>query len=534
MAKANRLGEEGIVDSLSALAISSNANAQQPGTAALRENTLQDIEKVDSRALKPLIQSLKSENDVVLSMALITLTRLAENADNTKLIVRSGVMVPLIKLLKSPCIDIHPTAVIFLFHLSNQDQNKKSIASSGVLPPLLRQALSKDVIVQRAAVATLANLAEPCENKQMVIDAGAAPVLVSILRDLRENDQINCLIALNYIAFGLLNLGILSPSSKDLVETLVVMSRSTTLRGEQEVSTAFRFLAEDEIFRREIVRRGGLNCLRRFLLSADQTIIITSLTCINTISNQPQHQSQLINGGFLNRLSELLEYGEMEEVQSKAASTLFRLAHNNELGRAAVLNAKVVERVRELFLDVPPEVQGLMSILVSTLIDSDKLRPRLVRLGVVDIFIYCTASSFEKAPGYGMMSLIKLLEKLPDLQPLANAWETPVEGIQGGLLRFLDSSDEKHRKLAIMAITLMLKGKSERLRNLVKNSAKLKSAVRRVAQVSAKAITGKLTWESGDIFNPRVLNVKMAMALVNIIEGRNPRATLSLREDLNG
>ncbi|KAG0019032.1 Vacuolar protein 8 [Entomortierella chlamydospora] len=468
MARGKRRGKKRIEDSLSTLAITSSDNAQQPEAAMFGEDTLQDVEKVDSKALEPLIQSLKSKNSAVLGTVLTTLTRLAQN---------------------------------------------------GVLPPLLRLALSKDLMVQRSVVATLADLAEPHGNRQRMVNARTAPVLISILRNLRDDLQVDCLTTLNYIGFDLTNF---DASPKNLVETLVAMSRSTTLKGEQEVSTTFQFLAEFGIFQREIVRHEGLDCLRCLLSSVDQKTIARSLTCINTISNQPEHKSQLINGEFLNRLSELLAYSEMEEIQCKAASTLFRLVHNNQPGGAAILNAGVVERVRELFLDVPAEVQDLMSILVSSLIDIDKLRPRLVRLGVVDIFIYCTASSGEKAPGYGMMALIKLHERLPELQPLEDAWKTPAEGIQGGLIRFLDSPKDDYRKQALMAITFILKGKSEKLKDLVKGSTKLNSAVRRVAQVSAKAIPGKQTWDLEDLINSRVYNIKSAKAVVNMMEGRDP------------
>ncbi|KAF9403586.1 Vacuolar protein 8 [Mortierella sp. AD011] len=468
MARGKRRGKKRIEDSLSALAITSDDNAQQPGAATFGEDTLQDVEKVDSKTLEPLIQSLESNDSVVLGTALTTLTRLAQN---------------------------------------------------GVLPPLLRLALSKDLMVQRSVVATLADLAEPLGNRQRMVNAGTAPVLISILRNLRDDLRVDCLTTLNYIEFDLTNF---DASPKDLVETLVVMSRSTTPKGEQEISAAFQFLAEFGIFRREIVRCQGLDCLRCLLSSVDQKTIAKSLACINAISNQPEHKLQLINGGFLNRLSELLAYSEMEEIQCKAVSTLFRLVHNNQPGGAAILNAGVVERVRELFLDVPAEVQGLMSILVSSLIDIDKLRPRLVRLGVVDIFIYCTASSGEKAPGYGMKALIKLHEKLLDLQPLEDAWETPAQGIQGGLIRFLDSPKDDYRKHALMAITFILKGKSKKLKKLVRGSTKLNSAVRRVAQVSAKATPGKQTWSIEDLIDPRTYIVKTAKVVVSMMEGRDP------------
>ncbi|KAF9361112.1 Transcription factor iws1 [Mortierella sp. AD094] len=119
---------------------------------------------------------------------------------------------------------------------------------------------------------------------------------------------------------------------------------------------------------------------------------------------------------------------KVDQILLETLSTLYRLACQNELGKTAVLEAGVVEHIRESILNVSLEVQ------IQYL-----LKPRLAPLGVVDTLVCCAAFSSENAPIYGMECL--------------------------------------------NAIALLTGGDNAKLRNMVKNSTKLKSALRPAAQV---------------------------------------------------
>ncbi|KAF9361107.1 Vacuolar protein 8 [Mortierella sp. AD094] len=481
MAKTSPLQEVGILDALSTLTNSSDEGFQLSALLAFNGALfLEDVEviKVESKTLKPLIHLLESNDAQVQAITLNVLCRLAENG-----------------------------------------QNKKVIASSDLLVPLLCLSKSKNVDVQEIATAALKELAELEENKQSMVAAGTIPVMVKLLRAESVNVQLQSIIILNAIAFfDLPNLKKLAVAEVELVESLIALSDSTLGRTRQEASMAFGTLAREERFLEEIIRQGGLKVIRKHLLSTDLLTILGSLLCINEISGRPQHNSRLIDGGFLDRLKELLANGEVEEVKDQAALALFRLSYHRELDRVALVEAGVVERVQTLVPSASPQTQALMAMLICHLISSDALRPRLMSLGVLDILICCTKSSNNCARSNSINAIGMLLMELPDHQPFVEVWEVPEGGIHSCLLRSLVGTDETFRKLAIMAITVMLKNKNEKLRDLIKGSSELKSAIKRVAQVSGTAIPRKPTWGLIDFFIPAAFNIKGARVLLSMME----------------
>ncbi|KAF9100511.1 Vacuolar protein 8 [Mortierella sp. AM989] len=526
MLKATRSEEGDSADALLAMANSSNVIFQRSAALAFLQISDKDNAKIDCKGLKPLLNLLVSKSDDVRILALKSLYNFATDDNNARLVVLSGAMVPLISLLMQPvkfnkrCLNIE--AYVQILIALSLDQNKKIIASSGFLVPLLSLTQSEDAKLQMGATMVVKELAQLTENRQLLVDAGTIPIVVKLLKSSNFEVRISSVVILNRIAFDTLRPEILAKIDIGIVTSIIALTALSTSTAKQEAGKAFFCLAHEERFQNEIVKRGGLESLQSLLLSTDQDVILVSILSINLISDNPLHQSRVIDGDFLERLSELL--GNVnEQIQERAASTLFRLSHYGELGKAALVNAGVVERARALVQSAPPEVQGLMTILASTLTDSDKLRPRLVPLGILDIFIVCTASQSANARGRAMDAINKLLMNLPDCQPFIDTWEAPAGGIHGSLLRFLESTDESYRKRALGGVVLMLKGKSVSLRNLVKNSTKIKAAVKRIAQVSGNASNGQPKWEMNHLFNDiGAYNVNAAKSILNIM-GENGR-----------
>ncbi|KAF9361110.1 Vacuolar protein 8 [Mortierella sp. AD094] len=326
MTETDPFEEEGIIEALSILANSSNVTFQMSAVAGFCEALYRedvDIKKINFKMLKPILQLLKSNSVVVQENALVVLCRLAEN-----------------------------------------NQNKEIIARSGSLVPLLHLSQSKDVGVQEAATVALTELALLQKNIQPLVDAGTVPVVAKLLRASSLKVQLHSVVIINCIAHDQPNLEKLALTEVGLVDSLIALSDSAHIRARREAAMALGTLAREEYFRSKIVKGGGLKSLHKLLLSTDPLTILGSLICINQISDQPQHQSRLIDGGVLDRLKELLAYDEKEDIRSRAAFTLSRLAFHGELGRVALVEAGVVERSRTLAQSASPCTQALLAFMM--------------------------------------------------------------------------------------------------------------------------------------------------------------------------
>ncbi|KAF9172723.1 Vacuolar protein 8 [Mortierella sp. AD010] len=469
MVKANPF-EDGIPDAISILANSNNGGFQMSAIVALGEflglywqflgaslnsSQLCEIGKVDVKVLEPLVQLLKSSNIEVKSLALTALNKFAED-----------------------------------------DQNKSIIARSGALVPLLRLTQSEDAEVQQGATAVFRELAQQKDSGQMVIDAGAVPVMLKLLKPSDKEVRLNSAETLNQVEFDLKNFHKSDTTASELVHSIIALSNSDDIREIQQAAMAYVVITHEERFQDEIAQHGGLESLRGLLMLTDLVLVRFPLLCINKISDDAKHQARLVDGGFLDRLIELLECTD-EDIQDLAASTLFRLANNSELGRAAVANSNVVERIRVLVPNSPPEIQTFMVMITSTLIDND-------------IFIHCTTSSSERGRRYAANAIGKVVLFLSDYQPLVKAWGIPAGGIHGFLLRLLEDPDEMSRMRGIGIILSTLDSKNEKMINMVKNAGKLKAALRQIAQLPKNTTPSKPTRKMSNLFGDTAFNVQMS------------------------
>ncbi|KAG0000783.1 Vacuolar protein 8 [Entomortierella chlamydospora] len=244
------------------------------------------------------------------------------------------------------------------------DQNKNIIARSDALVPLLRLAQSENAEVQQGA-----ELVQLEDNIQMVIDAGAVPIMLKLLKSSDKEVRLSSAETLNQVRFDLKNFHKLDTTASELIHSIITLSNSDDIREKQQAAMAYVVITNEERFQDEIVQHGGLESLRGLLTLTNLVIVRAPLICINAISEHAKHQARLVDGGFLDRLIELLECTD-EEIRNLAASTLFRLASNSELGKAAVANSNVVERIRVLVPNPPPEAQTFMVMITFTLVDN--------------------------------------------------------------------------------------------------------------------------------------------------------------------
>ena len=161
-------------------------------------------------------------------------------------------------------------------NLATHDDNKTKIAKSGALVPLTRLARSKDIRVQRNAAGALLNMTHSDENRQQLVNAGAISVLVTLLNSSDTDVQYYCTTALSNIAVDSVNRKKLAQSEPRLVQNLIGLMESGSLKVQCQAALALRNLASDEKYQIEIVRSNGLPPLLRLLRSSFLPLILSA------------------------------------------------------------------------------------------------------------------------------------------------------------------------------------------------------------------------------------------------------------------
>ena len=122
-----------------------------------------------------------------------------------------------------------------------------------------------------------------------------------------------------------------------------------------------------EKYQLEIVKSGGLPPLLRLLHSNFLPLILSSAACVRNVSIHPQNESPIIESGFLIPLIGLLSFEENEEVQCHAISTLRNLAASSEKNKGQIVKAGAVQKIKDLVLNAPLNVQSEMTACVAVL-----------------------------------------------------------------------------------------------------------------------------------------------------------------------
>ncbi|KAL7416836.1 vacuolar protein 8 [Mrakia frigida] len=468
---------------LTTLSFSDNVDLQRSAALAFAEITEKEVREVGRDTLDPVLFLLGSHDNEVQRAASAALGNLAVNPENKTLIVRLGGLDPLIRQMLSPNVEVQCNAVGCVTNLATHDDNKNKIAKSGALVPLTRLARSKDMRVQRNATGALLNMTHSDENRQQLVAAGAIPVLVGLLNSEDTDVQYYCTTALSNIAVDSTNRKKLAASEPKLVQSLVVLMDSPSLKVQCQAALALRNLASDEKYQLEIVRSEGLPPLLRLLHSSYLPLILSAAACVRNVSIHPSNESPIIESGFLQPLIDLLSFEENEEVQCHAISTLRNLAASSEKNKGEIVRAGAVERIKELVLSVPLNVQSEMTACLAVLALSDDLKPTLLELGICEVLIPLTNSPSVEVQGNSAAAIGNLSSKAADDYAAFNSvWTKPEGGLHLYLVRFLGSSDQTFQHIAVWTIVQLLESQDDELFKNIKNSPLLLPLIRQLAE----------------------------------------------------
>lgn len=319
------------------------------------------------------------------------------------------------------------------------------------------------------------------ENRQQLVNAGAIPVLVSLLASPDTDVQYYCTTALSNIAVDVNNRKRLSQNEPKLVNSLVALMESPSLKVQCQSALALRNLASDEKYQVEIVRNGGLPPLLRLLRSSFLPLILSAAACVRNVSIHPANEAPIIDGGFLQPLIDLLGFGENEEVQCHAISTLRNLAASSERNKGAIVRAGAARRVRDLVREAPMAVQSEMTACAAVLALSDDLKSTLLDMGMCECLIPLTGSQSVEVQGNSAAALGNLSSKAEDYTIFNEVWMKPEGGLHGYLVRFLGSPDNTFQHIAVWTLVQLLESGDTELLENIKQSALILPLIKRLS-----------------------------------------------------
>ena len=168
-----------------------------------------------------------------------------------------------------------------------------------------------------------------------------------------------------------------------LVEILVRHMDSSSLKVQSGATHALRNLARDgeclphpgiscsspttENYQLEIVKSNGLNPLLRLLQLPDPDSIFAVVSCVFNLTFQRTNDSPIIEAGFLQPLVALLAFKDNEKTQLCAIRALCKLAMRRGMNGGAVVDAGVVQSIKELVLETPVKIQIEMTHCIENL-----------------------------------------------------------------------------------------------------------------------------------------------------------------------
>ncbi|KAL5640718.1 hypothetical protein ACGC1H_001262 [Rhizoctonia solani] len=480
------------LSALTILSFSENVDLQRSAALAFAEITEKEVRQVGRDTLDPILFLLSSHDTEVQRAASAALGNLAVNTENKILIVKLGGLEPLIRQMLSPNVEVQCNAVGCVTNLATHDENKTMIAKSGALVPLTRLARSKDMRVQRNATGALLNMTHSDENRQQLVNAGAIPVLVGLLNSPDTDVQYYCTTALSNIAVDAMNRKKLASSEPKLVQSLVALMDSPSLKVQCQAALALRNLASDEKYQLEIVKADGLQPLLRLLHSTFLPLILSSAACVRNVSIHPLNEAPIIEAGYLGPLVDLLSFEENEEVQCHAISTLRNLAASSEKNKGQIVAAGAAQKIKELVLGVPVNVQSEMTACVAVLALSDELKPQLLEMGICEVLIPLTNSPSVEVQGNSAAALGNLSSKeerssLDDYSAFNEVWDKPEGGLHTYLFRFLSSTDATFQHIAVWTIVQLLESRDPQLTHNIRSSPMLIPHIRHLSASAASS-----------------------------------------------
>ena len=85
------------------------------------------------------------------------------------------------------------------------------------------------------------------------------------------------------------------------------------------------------------------------------------MSCVRNVTLRSEHDTPIIEAGFLQPLVNLMAFKDSEMIQHFAAEALGNLAESTEKNKLAVVDASAVQLIKELIVESPADTQVQMA-----------------------------------------------------------------------------------------------------------------------------------------------------------------------------
>ncbi|KAI8460408.1 ammonium transporter AmtB-like domain-containing protein [Phakopsora pachyrhizi] len=163
--------------------------------------------------------------------------------------------------------------------------------------------------------------------------------------------------------------------------------------------------------RQQLVNAGSISILVSLLLSPDTDVQYYCTSALSNIAVDATNRKRLAQGKpkLVHHLIGLMDSASLK-VQCQAALALRNL-ESDEKNKEAIVEAGVIEQIKELVLSVPLSIQSKMTACVAVLGLSKDIKGQLLDLGILEVLIPLINSVSVEAQGNSAAAIGNLSSK---------------------------------------------------------------------------------------------------------------------------
>ncbi|KAF9945452.1 Vacuolar protein 8 [Mortierella alpina] len=343
---------------------------------------------------------------------------------------------------------------------------------------IARLVQANDLEVQQFALGAIFYLSKIEGFVQVAIQAGMMPTIVRLTRTAHGDFGMRCLTTLESMTKDKTCLGRLTLACPDIFKTMRTLIDST---HEETMAAATKTLMNlalgEEENRQKIVAAGTLTPLLKLLNSRSESVVLLGIGLIRNLPDTAGVNDQLIvESRCLERLIELLVFkkspipkGRKHDARLFVIET-FVLLLRRERNRKAILDMNLVQHVSSVVLKESPKMQAHMTDCLRLLSEQAELRPRMLKMGIIDTMLQLSKSTKELQI---VLLTAKVLHQIAeDPAVFVPKWTTPAEGLRGYLVQLVESDNIIISKTVLDFILLLVDDPT--MRSLIEQAQMIK------------------------------------------------------------
>ncbi|KAG9130907.1 hypothetical protein Leryth_006684 [Lithospermum erythrorhizon] len=315
-------------DTLLLLTQSNPPNSKLEAAKEIRRltKTSQRYRRHFSKAVKPLVDMLRSDSVEANEAALLALLNLAVKDEKNKAsIVDAGALEPIIKFLQSEKADMQEDATAALLTLSATSINKPVISTSGAIPLLVNIVENGSSQAKADAVMALYNLSTHPGNLDLILQTQPIPSLVGFIKSYKKSTKTaeKCIALIeSLVDFDEARTAIISEEGGMLA--VVEMLESGTYQSREHAVGALLAMCESDRsrFREPILSEGVIPGLLELTVQGTPKSQTKAHTLLRLLRDSPYPRSELEPDTLENIVCSIISQIDEEAQSGKAKQML--------------------------------------------------------------------------------------------------------------------------------------------------------------------------------------------------------------------